>query len=199
MAQEELDVLLTRMSAIAESVNAFNSKAVQHEAFSALIAAFEGKHHGVKHRTGTEPEHPAQGETLTPPKPATGTAKAKRASKASRSEWGMVKELDLNPVGKASFQNFIEEKNPRSNEDKYPIVVYYLSTVLEIPKITISHIGSIFRLTKSWKEPTNLAGGLGVASSRKGTIDTSSYEDIKITPAGRNFVEHELPRPKAKG
>lgn len=84
MAQEELDVLLTHMSAMAEAVNAFNSEAVQHEAFSVLIAAFEGKHHGAKHQAAAEQEHPAQGETLTPPKPATGTAKSKRASKASR-------------------------------------------------------------------------------------------------------------------
>jgi hypothetical protein len=45
MAQGELDALLGRMGAIAEAVNAFSSEAVQHEAFSALIAAFHGKRH----------------------------------------------------------------------------------------------------------------------------------------------------------
>ena len=32
----------------------------------------------------------------------------------------------------------------------------------------------------------------------QGTIDTSSYDDIAITPAGRNLIEHELPRMKAQ-
>ena len=47
MAEEDLDALLRYMDAIAKAVNAFTSEAVQHEAFSALIAAFEGKRHDV--------------------------------------------------------------------------------------------------------------------------------------------------------
>jgi hypothetical protein len=116
--------------------------------------------------------------------------------KAVRSDWKMVKDLDLNPNNKQSFDDFIKEKEPKSNEDKYPAVTYYLSEILEVGKVTIDHIGTVFRLTKSWKEPTDLAAGLRVASSRKGTIDTSSYDDIKVTPAGRNFVEHDLPATK---
>ncbi len=201
MAQEDLDALLMRMGAIAEAVNAFNSEAVQHEAFSVLMAAFEDKQHGAKHRAATEPDQqrtdPSCAETPVPGKPATNSAKSKRGSKASRSEWTMVKDLNLTPLGKQSFNAFIEEKKPRSNEDKYPVVVYYLSEIMREHKININQIGTVFRITKSWKEPTNLVVGLQVTSSRKGTIDTTSYDDIKITPTGRNFVEHELP-PKAK-
>ena len=41
MAQEDLDVLLSRMDGIAKAVNAFTSESVQQEAFAALVAAFE--------------------------------------------------------------------------------------------------------------------------------------------------------------
>ena len=111
----------------------------------------------------------------------------------------MIKDLDLNSKDKISFEEFVEEKQPHSNEDRYAVVAYYLSTVLDIEKTSINHIGTVFRLTKSWKEPTNLWSGLRAASSRKGMIDTSDSDDIKITPAGRNFVEHHLPlREKTK-
>jgi len=203
MAQAELDALLTRMSAIAEAVNAFNSEAVQHEAFSALIAAFEDNHHNAKrqHPRAAGPGHltdapPA--EIPAPAKPANGPPRTKRSSKDPRSEWKMVRDLDLNPAGKQSFNEFISEKNPRTNEEKYAAAVFYLAETLEMPKVTIHHVGSTFRLTKSWKEPIDLGGGLRVTASRKGTIDTTSYDDIKITPAGRNLIEHELPRIKAK-
>jgi hypothetical protein len=76
--------------------------------------------------------------------------------------------------------------------------VYYLSEILGVEKVSVDYIGTVFRLIRDWKEPTNLSGGLRMASSRKGTLDTSDYDDIKLTPTGRNFVEHDLP-PKMKG
>lgn len=194
------------MDAIAKAVNSFTSETVQHEAFSSLIAAFEGRRHGAKgthppaapEPAAVEPEEPGEmpntgNDGAKPPK----ASKPKKASKGSTSEWKMVKDLDLHPSGKQSFVDFIAEKQTASNEDRYAAVVYYLAEILEVPAVTIHQVGTIFRLTKTWKEPTNVASGLRVASSRKGTVDTKNYEDIKITPAGRNFVEHSLP-PKAK-
>jgi hypothetical protein len=66
MAQEDLDALLSRMDAIAKAVNAFTSETVQQEAFSALVAAFEGKRHSGKH--GHTP--PAEVEPESPEVPA---------------------------------------------------------------------------------------------------------------------------------
>lgn len=204
MAQEDLDALLARMDAIAQAVNSFTSETVQQEAFAALIAAFEGKRHGAKN-SPTIPQSPEpqgdapSGENSTFTKSGNTPPKTKRTSKDTRSEWKMVKDLDLRPQGKQSFQDFIDEKMPISNEDKYVAVVYYLSEILEIDTVTISQIGTVFRLTKSWKEPTDVSSGLRTASSRKGTLDTKSYDNIKLTPTGRNFIEHELPhKEKAK-
>ena len=206
MATEDLDALLQRMDAIAKAVNSFTSETVQHEAFSALISAFAGTRHKAKvspassERDESEPED----KVTEPPAPTGNSAKAgkaaakgKRSSKGSMVVWKFVSDLDLHPSGQQSFDEFIAEKQPASNEDRYSAVVYYLSEILKISSVSIHQVGSIFRLTKSWKEPTNVEAGLRVAAYRKGTLDTKDYENIKITPAGRNFVEHDLP-PKTK-
>jgi hypothetical protein len=52
---------------------------------------------------------------------------------------------------------------------------------------------SVFRLASGWKEPANILSGITTAASREGTIDTRDFDDLKTTPQGRNFVEHELP------
>lgn len=194
------------MERIAEAVNSFTSETVQQEAFAALVAAFEGRRHGARHASAAAatPDAEAEGDDATPEVPAkskggNGVAKAKRATKDSRGEWKMVKDLDLRPSGKQSFDDFIIEKNPASNEDKYAAVVYYLAEILDLPEVSVNHVGTVFRLTRTWKEPTDVAAGLRTASSRKGTIDTKNYDSIKLTPTGRNFVEHDLPtKEKAK-
>ena len=203
MAQEDLDALLSRMDAIAKAVNAFTSEAVQHEAFSALVAAFEGRWHSTKQAhapvVDTEPE---PSPTLPKEKPiSTGIngGKARRAAKGKQSSWTFLKDLDLRPSGKQSLEAFVEEKKPASNEDKYAIVVYYLSEIAELSSVSASHVGSAFRLMKTWREPGDVSASLRITSSRKGTLDTSNLDSIKVTPTGRNFVEHELPPlPKMK-
>ncbi len=206
MAHEDLDALLSRMDAIAKAVNAFSSEAVQKEAFAAMVAAFEGKRHSAQHASAANerpenqrPEPPGIGvaEIESQTKSAEKVTKTKRSSKESRTEWKMVKDLDLRPAGKPSFEEFAEEKKPSSNEDKYVLVVYYLTETLGLSPVTIHQVGTVFRLMKTWKEPTDLAAGLRVTASRKVTLDTSDYEDIKLTPAGRNLVDHDLP-PKHK-
>ena len=49
-----------------------------------------------------------------------------------------------------------------------------------------------------WREPGNLANSLALTANRKRFLDTASLDDIKLTPAGRNHVDHDLP-PKRKG
>jgi hypothetical protein len=213
MAQEDLDALLARMDAMAKAANAFTSEALQKEAFAAMIAAFEGKRQSVQHRSAphlpTEPqraEHADADATQMQPPATNGdksakvksSVKVKSSAKESRSQWKMVKDLDLHPEGKQSFEAFVEEKKPSSNEDKYVIIVYYLKEIAGTPAVTIHQVGTVFRLMKSWKVPINVNSGLRVVSHRKGTFDTEDMEDIKLTPGGHNLVEHDLP-PKPKG
>jgi len=206
MALDDLDALLARMDAMAKAANAFTSEAVQKDAFAAMIAVFEGKRHSVLHKSPPhsspepQPAEPA-GISTTPIQPLARdrerAAKAKSVSKDSRGGWKVVKDLNLHPEGKQSFEAFLEEKKPSSNEDKYAAIVYYLKEIIGTPTVTIHQVGTIFRMMKAWKEPTQLAHGLKVVASRNNTLDTKNLEAIDITPHGRNFVEHDLP-PKTK-
>lgn len=206
MAQEDLDALLSRMPSIAEAINAFTSETVQQEAFAALVAAFEGKRHSARHATteqaasaGDQPEATNDDPKEQGTPALNGKTKKRKPAGTGKSDWTMVRELDLHPTGKKSFEEFAAEKQPKSHEDKYALIVYYLEQILELPAVTRSHIGTVFRLTSGWPEPISVGSGLRTTASRKGTIDTSNPENIKTTPNGRNFVELKLPAsPKTK-
>lgn len=208
MAVEDLDALLERMPSIAEAVNKFTSEAVQAEAFASLVAAFDGRRHGAAKRTAPEtPIEEDDDSDATPPEgnsgePPTKTGSGQRRKKGSgdgKADWSMVHTLNLMPDGKQSFEAFVQEKQPKSNEDKYAVAVYYLQEVLGVSPVTKNEVGTLFRLTKAWKEPAKVLTGLRTTSSRKSTMIATNPDDIKITPQGRNFVEHELPvTPKPK-
>jgi hypothetical protein len=203
MADADFDGLLKRMPDIAQVVNAFQSEAVQREAFLSLVDALSG-HPYITHRHPPEPEHreeaPVEQQVRTRNTGAQGSEakrNGRRKRESNRSLPKFIRDLDLSPSGKKSFQHFIEEKRPKSNEDKYAVVIYYLQHELELNPVKLDHVFSVFRLTSGWKEPANILSGITTAASRKGTIDTRDLDDLKTTPKGRNFVEHELP-PKDK-
>lgn len=202
MADSEFDDLMRRMPEIANAVNTFKSEAVQREAFLALVASFSGGQ--AREKTpgtlGTSVGAPSDGGAGSA---GAGDVNGERRQtvrrKGDRTRYAprLLKDLDLAPAGKKSFQQFIDEKQPKSNEDKYAVAVYYLQHELGISPITLDHVASVFRMTSGWKEPANLLSGITTAASRKGTIDTKNFNDLTTTPRGRNFVEHELP-PKGK-
>jgi hypothetical protein len=189
MGEEDFTFLLSRMPEIADAVNAFESEELQREAFHALVGAFRG-----------QPSNHVQNETRGEEAPS---AEHKDRPRRKRSKGGgyspkLVRDLNLSPNGKKPFAEFVTEKQPQSNEDKYAVVVYYLEQVLGLKEITLDHVSSVFRLTNGWKEPGNIRSGITTAASRKGTIDTTDFDDLKTTPHGRNFVDHDLPKKVAK-
>jgi hypothetical protein len=185
MAENELNDLMKRMGEIAKAVNAFKSEAVQQTAFAALIDAFNGSdaRDDTLGETAGESKK-ADGKKAAPVKSKTGTSKGKTK---------VDSEVNLRPQGKKSFVDFIAEKKPSSNQDKFAVVVFYLEQIAQIPAVSLAHIGFVFRVTPGWREPANLDVAVRVAATRKATIDVSDANDIKTTPQGRNFVEHDLP------
>jgi hypothetical protein len=205
MAEKELDALLSRMERIAAAVNGFSSEAVQQAAFAALVNAFGGSPPGsttvgpaATHQDNSGEKKQDEVVSSAGDVGAGGKKSNKKKSTASGGkDFKVVKDLDLRPADKKAFEDFVAEKQPKSNEDKYAVAVYYLQHILELPAVTWHHVATVFRLTSSWREPADATAGLRVTSSRKATIDTTDLDNIKVTPQGRNFVEHDLP-PKAK-
>lgn len=197
MAQDDFETLLKRMPEIAEAVNAFESESLQREALQALVASFRGA------GGSGPPEQAMTGQSASKAgatEATNGKPSGRKKSSSGKSSYtpSIIRNLDLNPKDKQSFREFIVEKMPGSNQDKYAVIVYYLQHVLGITNITLDHIATVFRVTPDWKEPTNVPSGLATTASRKGTIDTRKYDDLKTTAHGRNFVEHELPPREAE-
>jgi hypothetical protein len=206
MAVEDLDALLERMTKIAEAVNGFTSEAVQQEAFAALVSAFTGRHRAAHKEAlrGDDPptvdapqlEEAAPSENQSSGRSARagdgGSKPRRREGVGAREGIKVVRDLNLRPTGRQSFDEFISEKKPVSNEDKYAVIIYYLENVLDMTDITVDHVGTVFRMTKQWREPASIAAALRGTAARKATID-SDPKNLRMTAHGRNFVEHDLP------
>ncbi|QQO10363.1 hypothetical protein [Breznakiella homolactica] len=182
MQDNEFNELVVKMEKIAEIVNKFSNSELQSDVYNRLISCLNIITVEDKKKTPVPPTPQAVKKQKAPRK------------KGAKYTPKIIKTLNLSPQGKVSFSDFIIKKKPQSNEDKYPVVVYYLENILKESPVTIDHVFTVFRLVKEWKEPRNLIAGITVAGSRKGTLDTADYNDLKTTPAGRNFVEHELPK-----
>jgi len=206
MAEQEVDALLARMPQIAEAVNAFKSESVQQAALTALVAAFEAgsaiRKPSASPRGDSEAPVDSADEAGGEEAAATGkSGKVRRRAKASNSASSSVvvpvRDLDLRPKGVESFDEFIAKKQPRDNQEKYAVTVYYLEQIAAINPITLGHLAAVFKQTAGWRESGNIASGVRVTAKRKNTINPADFNDLKTTPHGRNFVEHDLPHKTA--
>ncbi|RUU52517.1 hypothetical protein [Mesorhizobium sp. M2C.T.Ca.TU.002.02.1.1] len=206
MGEAELDSLLARMPKIAAAVNEFKSEAIQQSAFNALLAAYGFKVAQTTLANAAQAPEITEGQEAEPAarttiegvkskNPASPKPRQKKSSSASGQSFRFLRELDLRPEGKKSIFEFVADKAPQSNEDRFAVAVYYLEQILELSGVTADHVGTAFRMIPEWREPSDVKASLRVTSSRKGTIITTDMDNIRMTPHGRNFVEHDLPPP----
>jgi len=107
-------------------------------------------------------------------------------------------DLSLRPKGKKAFAEFVAEKQPGSHQQKQLVAVYWLAKEAGLAfGITVDHINTCYQ-GAGWKRPGNLRNSLAVTSVKKGWLDTSDGNDIKLTVPGEDFVLHELPPPQKK-
>jgi len=117
--------------------------------------------------------------------------RSKAKSKAKRPS--IVKDLNLHPKGKPSFEEFFQKKEPSVGDRTYAVCVYYLEKILGVKRLSQNHIYTCMKKVKR-KPPRNLDNALMVSASRYGNIDTHDLANITITVGGENLVEHELAR-----
>lgn len=124
------------------------------------------------------------------------TGRTRRASTGTKESYEIVKDLSLRPGGdKQAFKDLCSAKSPQSNIEFNVLAVYYLKKVLNVPKVSLSHIYTCY------KEIPRKVGGLrqsvlDASGNRYGYLDAGDLEDIKIPTRGENLVEHELPKAK---
>ncbi len=214
--EDTFNRLLGAMPRIAEAVNAFDSKSTKRLAMEALIRAI-----GVPDHNGdAEPAPTAVIDESAAAAPHTGdgvnnqsqksepgqenqpsdhsnSARGRKKKKAAPS-LQPIRDLDFWPTGVQSLSDLVAEKQPTTNHQKNALVVYWFEEISSLTEFGASHVLSAYKAMK-WREPTDLDNSLCVTASLKHWINTSDMKALKITPGGRNLVNHELPaQPKAK-
>lgn len=110
-----------------------------------------------------------------------------------RGSLGIVKELSMRPQGKKSLGDFVKEKQPRTQQQRQVVAIYWLQHEAGMEGgITVDHINTCYQHV-GWSRPANLHNALSVTANKKGWLDPSDRGDIKLTVHGEDFVRHELP------
>ena len=144
----------------------------------------------IKHEA-LDPKLELAEKTESPKK--SSTAKGKR--KSSGQMPSIVKNLDLSGGGTDErLKDFYAKYEAKSNFDKNLIFMYYLDHKLGLEGITVDHIFTCYRDIPNIKVPEALRQSLLDTNNRKGWIDTSDTENLKITTPGINYLEHDLPK-----
>jgi hypothetical protein len=212
--EDAFDRLLDAMPRIAEAVNAFDSKSTKRLAMEALIRTI-----GVPDQNGEADPPPTQvidesaaaasdggsvnnhsqkSEQGQENQPADHPTPARARKKKVAPNLQPSRDLDFWPAGAQSLSDLVAEKQPTTNDQKSALVVYWFEEISNLSEFGASHVLSAYKAMK-WREPTDLVGSLRVTASRTHWINTSDMKALKITPGGRNLVNHELPaQPKAK-
>lgn len=173
--------LVDRLPEIAKVVNLFDSESVQQQAFGLLADAI-----GSPAPKSTAPKLPKK-------KAGTPDSTKKRTKKRKASGPTLVKDLDLRPKTGTTWKDFSGAKAPRNYNEKSTVAIYYLIKTAKVAAVTTDHVYTAYK-DAGWKVPANLPNHLQSVASTKAWIDTSSMADIKLTIAGENFVEHDLPK-----
>lgn len=137
--------------------------------------------------------------TDTPKKIDKGKAQSQKKTTnskvgARKESYAFVKDLDLRGSKEgSSLRTFFDEKSPNSAMEMTTVFVYYLEKIAHANPITLDHIYTCYKEVGK-KVPTALKQNLLDTAHRKGTVDTSSLDDIKLTTRGENMVELDLKR-----
>jgi hypothetical protein len=98
--------------------------------------------------------------------------------------------------GVPPLRRFHEEKAPANNQETVVTFVYYLKKYLKLDEPTIGHILSCYNEVGT-KKPLRMDQLIRDTAHGKGWLEPGkSANSARITIAGENLVEHDLPRRK---
>lgn len=117
------------------------------------------------------------------------SSKSKSTGNSTKS-YSLVTSLNLISNGNESLKDFYAKYLVKSNFDRNIIILYYLKNVVGEENVGINHIYTCYK-SLSQRVP-NIYQSLLDTKNRKGWIDTSDTEDLKVTVAGENYIEHEI-------
>jgi hypothetical protein len=131
------------------------------------------------------------------PKPVVGSRR-KVGSRLKESH-SVVGDLDLvGPAKVGPLKDFLVSHPCKHAQEYNTVFVYYLAKA-EIPGVSVDHVYTCYKHCGT-RMPVALKQSLYDTANRTGNIDTARLDNITITTAGENFVEHVAARrPATKG
>lgn len=123
-------------------------------------------------------------------------SKKKPVTKQSPS---VVSNLDLKASGNVpSFNDFVTEKSPRSNDEFNLVAAYYLTRLKGMPSASPDDIYTCYKAVKR-KVPSAFQQSFRNTKTRHGYVDfDAGCTNITVTIVGENFVEQGLPHGAAE-
>ena len=112
----------------------------------------------------------------------------KSKTKSFKESYTPVKDLDLAKGSRdMSLKDYYKQKSPRSFIDKNVVFVFYLKKTVKVTQVTLNHIYTCYEEVSS-RKPAAFKQSVA-DTSRKGYLNTASYEDINITVRGENLIK----------
>jgi hypothetical protein len=136
-------------------------------------------------------ERKAEPESGEAPGSATQKVKSSKTGGGQRNPKRIVG-LDLGHKSDAnSFEAVYLVKAPTTNFEFNALAIYYLSEKMGLKPITPDHLFTCYDAVGR-KVPEALGQSLR-DTDKKGYVDASDLNDLKLPPKGRNLVLHDLP------
>jgi hypothetical protein len=124
-------------------------------------------------------------------------AQKKPPAKRKAPTYAIVKDLNLKPEGKKSLREFFAEKQPRDQQEQFAVILYYFCNVIEVSNIGANHIFTGFKEVEM-RSPLDILSLARKVAHRKGWVDSSNSDNLRMPVRGQNFVEQDLPSKTGK-
>lgn len=126
------------------------------------------------------------------------TEDADRTTKRTRGErkpisYAFVRDLNLRPEGKQTLRDFFAAKAPHKQQEQITVILYYLTKILGLSGVNANHIFTGFKDVGK-RPPGDILGVARNTASRRGWVDSSDSDNLRLTPHGENHVDHDLPQ-----
>jgi hypothetical protein len=122
--------------------------------------------------------------------PAVTRQKESRPKKPT--SYTLLGDLNLRPADKPSLKDFFAEKKPGDHMAQVAVFLSYLTRTLGVTDVWYNHLYTCFQHVGK-KVPLDLPATVRNAAKKRGWIDQSDGKRLRLTTAGENYVDHDLP------
>ena len=117
-----------------------------------------------------------------------------RRQKSSTGDPHFDKVLDLAARnGNPSLCDYFAKFTPKSHSERNLIFVHYLQNIVGLDSISVDHVYTCYREVQA-SAPESFRQSLIDTNNKKGWLNTESLDEIEVTIAGQNHLEHKMPK-----